>query len=293
MGNTRRLLRRLIGEDIELEVRLAPGVATVYVDPAQIEQVIVNLAVNARDAMPGGGTLTIETANVTLDAGDVSAHAGVRPGRFAMIAMRDTGHGFAPEVRARLFEPFFTTRPRGKGTGLGLATCYGIVQQSGGFIRADGEAGHGATFTAYLPHAVVPAGAGARAEPAAVRGGTETVLLVEDEAAVRSVASRILSGAGYRVLTAQDGAEALRLLDTWHRTVDVLVTDVVMPEMAGPELARHVRERYPAMRVLFTSGYAEETIAHHGVLDPGLAFLAKPYPPADLMRKVREVLDRR
>ena len=290
--NLEKMLRRLIGEDVEL--RFAPKAprAAVRADPGQLEQVIVNLVVNARDAMPRGGKLTIDTATVDLDTGYAWEHGTVEPGRYVMLAVTDTGVGIDRAVQARLFEPFFTTKEFGKGTGLGLATAYGIVKQSGGYIWVYSEPGRGATFKVYLPR-VEPAGEpiAVPQAPARALGGTETILLAEDEAAVRNLARRVLEKHGYKLLLAATGRDGVRLAEQHGSPIDLLVTDVVMPEMGGRELAQRLTTRQPSLKVLFLSGYTDDAIVHHGVLDAGVAFLQKPFKPDELVRKIREVLD--
>jgi PAS domain S-box-containing protein len=288
-----KLLRRVIGEDIDLVTRPAPGLGWVKADPGQIEQVLINLAVNARDAMPEGGKLTIETRNVVLDSTYARGHQSVTEGSYVLLAVSDTGVGMDAEVQSHLFEPFFTTKGRGKGTGLGLATCYGIVKQHGGNIWVYSEVGQGTTFKIYLPRAEEPADAAAPpAEPRALPRGKETVLVVEDEAAVRVLAARVLREQGYTVLEAGDGAEAMRVAAaSAPSAIDLLLTDVVMPHMSGTAVAAQITARYPNLKVLFISGYTDSAIVHHGRLDEGVAFLHKPFTPPVLIRKVREVLD--
>src|SRR5213592_1044324 len=275
-----KMLRRLIGEDIKLETLLAPELGAVRVDAGQMEQVLVNLAVNARDAMPEGGRLTIKTDNV--DAG----------GSQVLLHVSDSGVGMDEEVQAHMFEPFFTTKPRGKGSGLGLATVYGIVRQSGGHIAVDSAPGRGATFRIYLPRVEAPLDPTDRPTPVtAPAAGSETILLVEDEHLVRLLARKVLERAGYRVLVAAGGAEALDLAERYAGTIHLLLTDVVMPGMNGRELIRRLAPLRPDLRVLYMSGYADEAVAQHGVLDPGTAFLQKPFTPGGLADKVRGVLD--
>ncbi len=289
---TQKLLRRLLGEDIELQTVAATDLDAVEADPGQLGQVIMNLAVNARDAMPRGGQLTIETANVVLDDAAVQQHVTMRPGRYVMLAVSDTGVGMDADTKAHLFEPFFTTKEAGKGTGLGLATVYGIVKQSGGYIWAYSEPGRGATFKIYLP----PVAARAEAvrspvAPSAATHGSETVLVVEDEEAVRRLSCRVLESHGYTVLAAGRGDQALHVASRHTGPIQLLVTDVVMPGMSGRELAKRLSSLRPATKVLYLSGYTDDAIVRHGVLEPGVSFLQKPFTPAALARKVREVLD--
>jgi PAS domain S-box-containing protein len=292
VSDMNKMLRRLIGEDIVFATKLDTDLGKVMADPGQIEQVLVNLIVNARDAMPQGGNLTVETKNVELDEEYGSKHVGVTPGKYVLLAVSDTGEGMSEEVRQRVFEPFFTTKEKGKGTGLGLSTVYGIVNQSGGNIWIYSEPGRGTTFKVYLPEVECE-----RREPAervaevAPRGGSETVLVVEDEEVVRGLARRILEQAGYLVVEASRADQALRFCSARAADVDLLLTDVVMPEMSGKELADKLKSQYPKLKILFMSGYTDEAIVHHGVLDPSVEFLQKPFTPATLVRKVRDVLD--
>jgi PAS domain S-box-containing protein len=286
------LLRRIIGEDIQLKAKLTPDLWLIKADPAQIEQIIVNLAVNARDAMPAGGQLTIETGNVMLDPNYVAHHLEARPGDYVLLALNDTGIGMSEEVKAHIFEPFFTTKEEGKGTGLGLATIYEIVKQCGGNIWLYSEEGQGTAFKIYLPRAVeavtpLPP----RDQVGELPRGEETILLVEDDVGVRTLEVQVLRQQGYTVLEAADGEEALHLAQTHAEDIHLLLTDVVMPHMSGRELANRLETIRPGTKVLFTSGYTDNTIAHHGMLDPGIAFLQKPFGPLALTRKVREVLD--
>jgi signal transduction histidine kinase len=287
-----KMLRRMIGEDVELFTQTKPDLGKVRADPAQIEQVVLNLAVNARDAMPKGGRLTIEMENVELDQTYARRHIGVNPGRYAMIAVSDTGTGMDAETRIRLFEPFFTTKEKGKGTGLGLSTVYGIVKQCGGEIWVYSEVGLGTTFKIYLPLVAgpEPAEAGPPAiEP--IAGGAETVLLVEDEAVVRKLVRNILTEQGYSVLESSDPHDALRVCQQHPETIDLLLTDVVMPHMSGRDLADRALALRPGMRVLYMSGYTDSVIVHHGLAGAGAPFLQKPFTPASLVRKVRQILD--
>lgn len=285
-------LRRLIPENIRMVTALSPDLWQVHADPTQIEQVILNLAINARDAMPEGGVLTIETANVTLDEAYVAHHAEVQQGDYVLLAVSDTGIGMDERTLARVFEPFFTTKEMGKGTGLGLSTCYGIVKQAGGSIWVYSEPGKGTTFKVYLPRATeIPTALPERVERRRVEGGNETVLVVEDNDAVREVAVAALQARGYRVLQAANGEEALELVQGLAEPVHLLLTDVIMPGLSGAVLAMKLREIQPQVKVLYTSGYTENVIVHHGVLIEGTAFLPKPYRPAELARRVREVLD--
>src|SRR3989454_2815827 len=291
LTNMDRMLQRLIGEDIALVAVPAPGLWHVYADPSQIEQVMMNLAVNARDAMPNGGKLTIETANVQLDDAYAHQHGPVQPGSYVMLAVSDTGCGMDRETQARIFEPFFTTKEPGKGTGLGLSTVYGIVKQSGGYVWVYSEVGRGTAFKIYLPRgegAVETVEPGVA--PARTVRGSEMILLVEDDRAVRVLARSTLQAHGYTVLEAHHGKHALQVYEQHAGPIHLLVTDVVMPEMSGRELADRLKPSRPNMKVLFMSGYTDKAIVHHGELDPGAAFLQKPFTPDALARKVREVL---
>ncbi len=286
-----KMLRRLIGEHIALVTVLAPDLGRVRADPNQLEQVIVNLAVNARDAMPDGGKLTIETANVDLDETYAQTHLGSVPGPYAMLAVTDSGVGMDAGVRAHLFEPFFTTKEVGRGTGLGLATVYGIVKQSGGYISVYSEVGRGSSFKIYLPRIATPSGTPASPHRGRPARGTETVLVVEDEPAVLTLSRRALEAQGYIVLTASDAAAALRVVERHGGTIHLLVTDVVMPGKSGRELADKLAAQRPGIRVLYMSGYPGDAVVAHGSLPAGSAFLQKPFSPDSLARKVRDVLD--
>jgi PAS domain S-box-containing protein len=285
------MLRRLIGEDIDLRILPGEGLGRVKADPGQVEQIILNLVVNARDAMPGGGRLSIETSNTFLDGTFSSKHPYAVTGPHLLLAVSDTGVGMSEDTQAHLFEPFFTTKETGKGTGLGLSTVYGIVEQSQGYIHVYSELGKGTTVKIYLPRVE---GEDETVSPVSAPAphGTETVLVAEDNAQVRDFVTRVLSAKGYRVLSASEGFEALRLCGECADPVDLLVTDVVMPRMGGRELASRVETAKPGVRVLFVSGYTEDAISHHGILEEGLQFLQKPFTTDALLRKVREVLDR-
>jgi CheY-like chemotaxis protein len=262
-------------------------------DPGQMEQVIMNLAVNARDAMLSGGKLVIETANVEFDENYPRVHVAMIPGRYVMLSVSDTGLGMTAEVRERVFEPFFTTKEKGKGTGLGLSTVYGIVKQSGGNILVYSEPGQGTTVKIYFPRVEEETDALFRRDSAdLIPQGSETVLVAEDESSVRNLATHILRHQGYKVLEAADGEEALRVTQECLGEINLLLTDVVMPRMGGKELADRLKTLRPRVKVLFISGFPDEAIAHHGVLTPGIDFLQKPFSPAALAQKVREVLDR-
>jgi two-component system, cell cycle sensor histidine kinase and response regulator CckA len=292
VGGLDELLRRLIGTHIEILTLSRPGLGLVRVDPGQLEQVILNLVVNARDAMPGGGKLTIETANVDLDDAEARAYDGAEPGAYVMLAVHDTGAGIDNTALARIFEPFFTTKEQGKGTGLGLATVYGIVQQSGGFVTVESEVGSGSSFRVYLPRLeeeITPRES-ADDDDGGLAEGSETVLLVEDEAVVRDLLREVLETTGYRVLEAVDGVDALDVAGEHAGTIDLLLTDVVMPKMSGRDLAERFRGLRPDTKILYTSGY-NDALADNGVLAPGTEFLQKPFTFAELTNKVRHVLD--
>ncbi|MBK7973604.1 MAG: PAS domain-containing protein [Deltaproteobacteria bacterium] len=286
-----RMLGRLLGEDIALTANLGSGLGHVFVDPGHLEQVIMNLAVNARDAMPQGGDLVIETRRVA--AGGAPAAGGERPrgSHFVQIRVRDTGHGMSPEVRARIFEPFFTTKGRGRGTGLGLAVVHGIVAQSGGCVDVESAPGKGTTFTIDFPevHDSITVRDGGAMDAQSQRG-TETVLVVEDDPSVRKVAERMLTRQGYRVVLAESGEAALALVRDERSAFDLIITDVVMPGMDGGQLASRLREEFPGVKVLFTSGFTDDAVVRHGVYQSEVPFLQKPYTPTSLATKVREVL---
>jgi CheY-like chemotaxis protein len=290
---TEKMLRHTIGEDIDLGTALDPQLARVTADPGQIEQIILNLAVNARDAMPQGGKLTIETANVELDESYTRTHATAKPGSYVMLAVSDTGCGMTPEVMHRAFEPFFTTKDPGKGTGLGLATVYGIVQQSGGHIGLYSELGRGTILKVYLPRTEAEApSVESWQETRVLPAGSETVLLVEDDDSVRALSRSVLEMSGYTVLEASGGREALSVCEQHSGPIQIVVTDVVMPEMGGRILAQQVSALRPGIKVLYVSGYTDDTVIRHGVLEAGAAFLQKPFTPVALANKVRDVLDK-
>ena len=292
--HTEKMLRRLIGEDIELVVIPAAGTDTVEADPGRLEQVIMNLAVNARDAMPDGGKLTIETSAVTLSENFSARQIGLEPGRYVLLKISDTGVGMDDETQSHLFEPFFTTKKVGRGTGLGLATAYGIIRQSRGAIRFESEAGKGTTASVYLPLALDPSQEkGEILSDRFAPGGAETVLVVEDEARVRKLIVDVLASQGYTVVEATRGEEALRLCKRRSGAIDLAVLDVVMPEMSGPDLGRQILPLCPGIRLLYISGYTDEAVLHHGIPESGVAFLQKPFLPDALLRKVRDVLDAR
>ena len=286
-----KILRRVLGEDVDLATTPGRDLGAVRADVGQLEQVLMNLAVNARDAMPTGGKLTIETDNVEHDPAFARGKGAAAVRQFVMLAVTDTGVGMDEATKARVFEPFFTTKAPGKGTGLGLATVYGIVQQSGGFIWVYSEPGHGTTFKIYLPRVDAPAESAVVAAVGPVARGTETVLLAEDSAAVRAVARQVLERQGYTVLEAPDGELALHLAQRHAGPIHLLLTDVVMPGMSGRQLADRLVPARPDMKVLYASGYTDDSVVRHGVLEEGTPYLQKPFTPESLARKVRDVLD--
>ncbi|MGB8355517.1 MAG: response regulator [Chthoniobacteraceae bacterium] len=290
---TEKMLRRLVDENIEMTILPGEGIGSMKADTGHIGQVLMNLVVNARDAMPHGGKLTIETSNATLDGDDAGSHAGMTPGNYVLLAIRDTGTGMTAEVKAHLFEAFFTTKPKGKGTGLGLATCQTIVKQCGGHIALESEEGKGTTFQIYFPRVDQATEFPLLPPTMAVQSpGTETIMVVEDEPAVRQLASSILEWQGYRVLRANNGEDGLRIAKEYKDgPIGLVVTDVIMPLMGGKAMAGWLKEANPEIKILFTSGYTDDAIASHGGLDAGVAFLPKPYLPATLTRMVRELLD--
>jgi CheY-like chemotaxis protein len=288
-----KMLQRMIGEDIGLVTDLDPALEWVKIDPVQVEQVIMNLAVNARDAMPAGGRLTIATRNAEIGTAETVPPAGhLPPGRYVTLTVADTGCGMTPEVKARLFEPFFTTKERGRGTGLGLATVYGIVGQNGGEIRVESAPGKGAAFTIFLPRVEEaleqppPS-----SKPKDMPAGKETVLVVEDDEIIRNLIREVLADSKYTVMDADRGAEALRLAEKREGPIQLLITDVVMPGISGPEVAAHLARYRPEMKVLYISGYTDDKIGRQGLLESGAGFLQKPFRIEALTRKVREVLD--
>jgi two-component system cell cycle sensor histidine kinase/response regulator CckA len=297
MVNTEKLLRRAIGEDVALIAALDPNLGSVRADPTQVEQILLNLAVNARDAMPTGGRLTIETRNILLNDVYVKSHPDARAGPHVLLAVTDTGCGMPPQAKAKIFEPFFTTKGPGKGTGLGLATVYGIVRQSGGHIEVATEVGVGTSFKVYLPWEDLPqddlplATTKTRSDLEATPGGTETVLLVEDEDGVRALTRCVLTGCGYNVLEAAEGSEAIQVATDHSEPIHLLISDVVMPGAGGRVVADRVTELHPEIHVLFVSGYTDDAVVRHGVSQEGVNFLQKPYSPIALAQKVRQVLD--
>lgn len=293
VGEMDKMLRRLIGENILMTQVPGPALGRIRADAGYVGQVLMNLVINARDAMPDGGKITIATSNVTLDEAYASTHAGAQAGEHVMLSVSDTGTGMTSEVKARLFEAFFTTKPKGKGTGLGLATCQTIVKQSGGHLDVYSELGHGTTFKVYFPRVDQPLDTDTEFfHKGPLPRGTETILLVEDEPAVRHLASNVLTTQGYRVIRANNGRDGLHAArEHQGGPIHLVVTDVIMPQMDGKVMAEWLKATYPNLKVLFTSGYTDDAIARHGVLEPGVAFLPKPYTPAALAHKVREILD--
>jgi nitrogen-specific signal transduction histidine kinase len=287
-----RLLRRLLGEDIELRIIPAGDLWNTRIDPSHFQQIIVNLAVNARDAMPEGGNLVIQARNISRGDALFERHPSVPPGDYVLVTVTDTGVGIDPAIQPHIFEPFFSTKGVGQGTGLGLPTCLGNVQRADGHISVESAPHQGTTFLVWLPRHGGSVAAAPRA-PAALAGGSETILLVEDEASVRQIAASVLGSLGYNVISAESGPEALRLVDRHNGPIDLLVTDVIMPQLSGKALADQLTKRLPGLPVLYTSGYDDNVVARHGALDPGVNFLQKPYTPAVLGDKVRELLDQR
>src|SRR5690349_1314271 len=289
-----KLLRRVIGEDIELIIRVQSGAGTIRIDPGQLDQILMNLVVNARDAMPSGGKLILETSSVTVDDSYIGQHLGAAAGPFVLLNISDTGFGMDQETLSHIYEPFFTTKEKGKGTGLGLSTVYGIVKQCGGYIMAYSEPGRGTTFKVYFPSINgVPEASRASARRADLPGGNETILLVEDETALRELTRGLLETAGYTVLEAANVEDAIRLAENAPRKIDLLLTDVVMPGMDGHELSRRLTSSYPSLKVLYMSGYTDDVIVQRGVRNGGSTLLQKPFGRAGLLGKVRQALDSR
>jgi CheY-like chemotaxis protein len=285
-----KMLHRVIGEDIELAIRLQPDLGYVKADPGQLSQVLMNLAVNSRDAMPSGGKLAIETANVELDDTYVRQHLGAKPGSFVMLAVSDTGMGMDSETMSHIFEPFFTTKDPGKGTGLGLSMVYGIIKQNNGYIMAYSEPGRGTTFKIYFPRTAesLPASDKVRKE---VQGGSETILLVEDELALRELTCLLLQEAGYTVLESSGVEDALATAKDSHRKIDLLLTDIVMPRLDGRELANQLVALRPLLKILYMSGYTDDVIVNRGVSTQGAMLVQKPFTKSTLLQKVRQTLD--
>ncbi len=289
-----KMLTRVIGEDLDLSIELNTSLGQVKADPGQIEQVVLNLAVNARDAMPDGGHLTIKTENVHFDRQFAGRRTVVQPGHYVMLSVSDNGCGMDTETQSHIFDPFFTTKEVGKGTGLGLSTVYGIVKQSGGSIWVYSEVGRGTTFKIYLPRVDdVDESEVAGDELGFAQRGSETILLVEDEDMVRELSKEILQEYGYAVITAQNGHEGLRICQEFQGNIDLMITDVVMPKMSGRQLAESIGSSRPGTRVLYMSGFTDDAVVRHGVLDDGVCFIQKPFSPEALAAKAREVLDRR
>ncbi len=292
IGRVAPMIRRLVGEHIDVQLNTDARVRAVKIDVGGVEQILVNLSLNARDAMPQGGTLTIRAEDITLTDADASAMVDVAAGPHVRVSVHDTGAGMTPEVVARVFEPFFTTKPTGQGTGLGLAVCHGIVRQAGGHIQVRSEPGRGTTVEIVLPHVNEPVPSAAPLPPKlSAPRGSETLLVVEDDASILALISQSLSRLGYRVLSASDGVAALEMYGDRTETIHLLVTDVVMPRMSGSELAERMVAQRPGLKVLYASGYTEDAITHHGVLDPHVQFVQKPYTPASLAARIRHVLD--
>lgn len=290
--NTEQILCRLISENIKMSISLTPDLGPVNMDPTQVEQVLINLAVNAQDAMPKGGELTITTSNVTLSKRDARRYPDLSPGPFVQLSVADTGIGMDEEVQAHIFEPFFTTKEEGKGTGLGLSMCYGIVKQNNGDIEVESQPGQGSTFKILIPRVEQPATPiSQEKESRDLAEGNEAILLVEDNSLVRGLGAKVLRQHGYNVLEAEDGQEALEVAQQYNGEIQLLLTDVVMPNMGVTDLAQQLKATRTGIKVLFTSGYADGSIVLEGVLEPGVEFMKKPYSPADLLERVREVLD--
>ncbi|MCK5193602.1 MAG: response regulator, partial [Desulfobulbaceae bacterium] len=294
VDDTRKMLGRLLGEDIEIEINHGKDLWPIKADRSQLEQVVLNLAVNARDAMPSGGMLTIETANVSLDEAYMKTHYNITPGDYVMLAVSDNGQGMDEETRENIFDPFFTTKEKGKGTGLGLATIYGITKQNNGEIEVYSELGQGTTFKIYLPRADEPIEKikdVLSVEDISDNRGTETIMLVEDDETVRKMCVYILKDCGYTVLEAENGEDALQVYSRFQGKVDLLLTDVVMPKMNGPDLSEKMQELCPEIKVLFMSGYTGNAIVKHGILADSVNFIHKPVTPKSLSLAVRKILD--
>jgi CheY-like chemotaxis protein len=291
VAESQSILSRVISENVEIVTVLAPDLRRVRADPGQIQQVILNFALNSRDAMPEGGRLTLETRNVEIEGGDADRHPGPGPGHFVALLVSDTGHGMSPEVLAHVFEPFFTTRAQGQGTGLGLATAYGVVTQSGGHVEVESAVGQGTTFKVLLPVADTASDDGPAPPPPSPKA-SETILLVEDAAPLREMVQEILETEGYHVLAAENAQRALAVADAHEGKIALMITDVVMPGLSGPAVAERVKVRRPETCVLFMSGYTDAAIGQQGVLDRATHFIQKPFSADALLRKVREVLDR-
>jgi two-component system cell cycle sensor histidine kinase/response regulator CckA len=288
VAKAEKMLHRLIGEDVQLTTRLRPDLSPVWADPGQIDQVLLNLAVNARDAMPKGGTLSFDTRNIEIDPTDCSTHPELHPGRYVLMAVTDTGCGMTPEIQARIFEPFFTTKDVGQGTGLGLSVVHGIVEQCGGHVEVSSVPERGTMFEIYLPGVEAPA---ERVPAKLPQGRGETVLLVEDETPVRNITLLLLEKLGYRVLEAANAEEAFSLVESGQAKIELLLTDVIMPGTSGPELAAALSSRDLGLKVLFQSGYTGEAVLRHANIKPDMAFLKKPFTLGTLAKKFREVLD--
>ena len=292
VAKAEKMLHRLIGEDVQLTARLRPDLSPVWADPGQIDQVLLNLAVNARDAMPKGGTLSFDTRNIEIDPTYCATHPELHPGRYVLMAVTDTGCGMTPEIQARIFEPFFTTKGVGQGTGLGLSVVHGIVEQCGGHVEVSSVPERGTMFEIYLPVVEEPAARAAERVPTELpQGRGETVLLVEDETPVRNVTLLLLEKLGYRVLEASNAEEAFSIVESGQAKIELLLTDVIMPGTSGPELAAALSSRDLGIKVLFQSGYTGEAVLRHANIKPDMAFLKKPFTLGTLAKKIREVLD--
>lgn len=288
-----KMFRRVIGEDIELVTVLGDHLGNIRADPGQIEQVLLNLTVNARDAMPSGGRLTIETFNLFIKKTSFRNHGEIPPGRYVVLSVSDTGVGMTSEVKDHIFEPFFTTKEKGKGTGLGLSTVYGIVKQSGGDIRVESEPGRGTTFQIYFPQVEEPSNMGKEAMTEMdLPFGNETILVVEDEEDVRKLAVKILGRQGFDALEASNAGEALLICEKWEDPIHLILIDVVMPQMSGPQLVNRLQRLRQGFEVLYMSGHPDDTVLHHGILKKGVNYIQKPFTAEELVRKVREVLNR-